>query len=98
MRYLYLLIVCFIIMASSCKTSGPGGMFGKKSPHEMYGDKLSSAGLKETALGRWWFTEAQQSLTKALSVSLPYSEAGYFAAERPEAAGIRFKARRGEKL
>lgn len=77
---------------------GPGGLFGKKAPHEAYGDKITTAGLKETTLGRSWFAAADESLAKALSISLPYSETGYFAAEKPEAVGVRFKAKRGEKL
>ncbi|MEJ7677222.1 MAG: hypothetical protein WKG06_04985 [Segetibacter sp.] len=40
------------ITAASCTTSGPSGIFGKKSPHEQYADKIKNAGLQETALGR----------------------------------------------
>jgi murein DD-endopeptidase MepM/ murein hydrolase activator NlpD len=73
-------------------------LFGKKTPHEQYGQKINDAGLKETALGRLWFNAAEQSLSKPLSISTPYSEAGYFAADRPVAAGFRFQAKRGQKL
>jgi murein DD-endopeptidase MepM/ murein hydrolase activator NlpD len=92
----YFLLVSIII--TSCTTSGPSGLFGKKTPHEQYGQRLTDAGLKETALGRLWFQAAEQSLGKPLSVTLPYKETGYFAADRPSAAGIRFAARRGQKL
>ena len=89
---------CLIISVFSCTTPGPSGLFGKKSPHESYSDKITQAGLKETAIGRSWFSAAEQSLAKALSIPIPYSEAGYFAADKPEAVGVRFKAVRGQKL
>ena len=92
--------ICCLLLAAitlfSCRT-GPG-LFGKKTPHEQYADKLSNAGLKETALGRAWFQAAEQSLSNPLPVTIPYKETGYFAADRPQAAGLRFQAKRGEKL
>ncbi len=54
--------------------------------------------MQETALGRQWFAAAEQSITSPLSVNLPYSETGYFPADKPKAAGIIFHAKRGEKL
>ncbi len=45
-----------------------------------------------------WFTAADKGIRNPLSVSLPYKETGYFAAERPDAAGYVFSCRRGEKL
>jgi murein DD-endopeptidase MepM/ murein hydrolase activator NlpD len=95
----YLLhLFAFILILSSCTTPGPSGLFGKRTPHEIYSGKLADAGLKETALGRLWFAAADNSLTGPLSITTPYSEAGYFAADKPGAAAVRFKARRGEKL
>ncbi len=86
------------ITAASCTTSGPSGIFGKKSPHEQYADKIKNAGLQETALGRLWFSAADNSLTAPLSINLPYSETGYFPAEQPKAAGLLFHGKRGEKI
>lgn len=96
-RYILLFFIASIVFAS-CTTQGPAGMFGKKTPHEQYGQKLTDAGLKNTTLGNLWFAAAEQSLTRPLSISTPYSEAGYFAADRPVAAGFRFQAKRGQKL
>jgi murein DD-endopeptidase MepM/ murein hydrolase activator NlpD len=90
--------VSLILLLASCTNSGSPGLFGKKSPHDSYGDKLKDAGLSGSALGRKWFTAAEHSLTSPLSVNLPYSETGYFAAEEPKAVGIIFQAKRGEKL
>jgi murein DD-endopeptidase MepM/ murein hydrolase activator NlpD len=88
------ILFLFII---SCKTSGPG-IFGKKSLHEQYGDRLTDAGLKSTALGSSWFKMAEQSVLYPLDIKIPYKETGYFSAERPAAAGLRFNASRGQKL
>lgn len=93
-----LIFISIIFIATSCTTSGPSGLFGKRSPHDDYGEKIKNAGLNETALGRQWFSAAEQSLTSPLSVNLPYRETGYFAAEEPKAVGIIFHAKRGEKL
>ena len=93
--YLFVLI---LITTASCTTSGPSGIFGKKSLHEQYGDKIKSAGLHETALGRKWFAAAEQSLRTPLTVSIPYLETGYFPADEPKAVGVIFKGKRGEKL
>ncbi len=101
-RYTFLnkyLIPFFIaLFVVSCTTTGPSGMFGKKSPHEVYGDKIKEAGLQETALGKQWFLAADQSLLYPLIVNLPYSETGYFPADKPKALGVRFHAKRGEKI
>ncbi len=86
------------IITASCTTSGPAGFFGKKSPHEQYADKIKNAGLQETALGRLWFSAAEQSLSSPLSVNIPYSETGYFSAEQPKAAGLLFHGKRGERI
>lgn len=85
-------------LSYSCTTTGPSGMFGKKSPHEIYGDKIKEAGLQETAMGKHWFRAAEQSLLYPLIINLPYSETGYFPADKPKAVGVRFQAKRGEKI
>lgn len=94
-------IVFFIsisIITISCTTSGTSGFFSKKSPHELYGEKIKNAGLQETALGKLWFSAAEQSLASPLTINLPYTETGYFPAEQPKAAGLLFYGKRGEKL
>jgi peptidoglycan LD-endopeptidase LytH len=91
----YFLIV---LVFASCTTTGPSGMFGKKSPHEVYGDKIKEAGLDQTAMGKQWFLAADQALANPLLINLPYKETGYFPAEQPKALGVRFHAKRGEKI
>lgn len=93
-----ILFLSISVIAVSCTTSGPAGLFGKKSPHEQYEDKIKTAGLQETALGKMWLAAAEQSLASPLSVNIPYSETGYFPAEQPKAVGLLFHGKRGEKL
>lgn len=85
-------------LLNSCKLTGPGGLFGKRSPHEQYGQNLEAAGLKRTALGEAWFAAAENSLNNPLNVAIPYKESGYFSAGKAEAAAVRFEVKRGEKL
>ena len=90
------LLCCLLLQA--CSTSGPSGFFGKKTPHQIYGDRLTAAGLQETSLGRQWFSAATRSLETPLQITLPYKETGYFSANRPSATGMIFSARRGQKI
>lgn len=91
------LINIFFFFIVSCKTSGPG-IFRKKSLHSEYGDRLTEAGLKSTALGSSWFRVAEESVLNPLEVKIPYKETGYFFADRPAASGLRFAVSRGQKL
>ncbi|WP_343702913.1 M23 family metallopeptidase [Chitinophaga sp.] len=85
------------VLLAGCSTS-KRGIFAKKTPHEQYAARILDAGLKETALGSLWFAAAEKALLKPLTVSLPYQETGYFAADRPDAAGYIFTAQQGEQL
>lgn len=93
--YVYGIVVLFIL--SSCTASGPG-LFGKQNLHDQYAQKLANAGLKETAIGRLWFSAAEQALSNPVSISLPYKEISYFAADKPRAVGLQFSGKQGEKL
>ena len=80
----------------SCNTSS--SIFAKKTPHEKYQDKITTAGLDKTALGKKWITAAEESLKDSGQISLPFRETGYFAAERPSAEAYLFSVKRGEKI
>ena len=82
----------------SCNSIGPNGLFKKMSPHDTYGNRLKTAGLQQTAMGSAWLQTADQSLGKAMHITIPYKETGFFAAERIQAATFQFDAKRGEKL
>lgn len=90
-----IILVCSAFL--SCTTSR-NGIFGKRSFREKYEDKITSAGLKETALGNQWFNAAQKGLSQPLKIALPYKETGYFAADNPDAEGLAFQVRQGEKI
>jgi murein DD-endopeptidase MepM/ murein hydrolase activator NlpD/SH3-like domain-containing protein len=91
-------IALLVLLIAAC---GPQkkGLFGdKRSAHEKYADRIKEAGLDKTSMGALWFFAANKSIAQPLSITLPYREAGYFAAEKPSAAGYVFSARRGDRL
>jgi murein DD-endopeptidase MepM/ murein hydrolase activator NlpD len=94
-----LAVLCFsiVLVIASCKTSGPS-LFGKRSLHQQYADKLENAGLKNTLMGAAWFKAADAGLSNPVNINLPYKEIGYFPADAPYAVGVRFTARRGERI
>lgn len=67
------------------------------SPHERYADGLRSASLDQTALGRDWLRAGEAALASAVSVSLPFREAGYFPAAAT-AAAYQVDLQRGRRL
>lgn len=94
----FLLISCLVVISGCSKMGGPASLFKKTSPHEAYAQSLESAGLHQTVLGRSWLTEANQTITKALPVTIPYKETGYFAPEKVQSTTLRFEAKRGQKI
>jgi len=69
-----------------------------KSAHERYANGLERAGLDSTALGRDWIGAAAVAISQPLSVSLPFREAGYFAASEARAVGYVVRLRAGQEL
>lgn len=93
------IIIVFLasLILFSCK-SGPFNLIKPATPHQAYERKLKTAGLDQTIMGAKWINNAQQSLQKALAITLPYQEKGYFSAEKIEAVAYRFQLNRGQKL
>lgn len=89
-----------LIATAFLSCSGPqrGGLFGSRSPHEKYADRINEAGLAGSELGRSWLQAAGKGLQQPLTIQLPYKETGYFPASTPGVAGYRFSARRGDQL
>lgn len=81
----------------ACKT-GSVNLFKAASPHEQYQRKLVNAGLDKTAMGAAWINAAVLSTQKALTISLPHGETGYFAADKVPASAYKFTATKGQKL
>ena len=93
---LYLPYLLFIFFYS-CSSPGPG-LFGKKTPHEQYEKKIKNSTTKESGLTEAWLKEAAITLSNPLDISLPYTETGYFAANRANGIGLKFKAKRGQQI
>ncbi len=49
-------------------------------------------------MGSAWLRNGDESISKALKVTLPYQEEGYFAAEKVQATALQFDGRRGEEI
>lgn len=90
------LVFCTVSILISCNTlKSP---FSKHSPHEKYADAITNAGLKETVLGKAWFDAAEKALSYPQQITLPYKETGFFASDKPFAAGFIFNMIRGENV
>lgn len=94
MKFLFFLSI--ILLMFSCKTGT--SIFSSPSPYEQYAKKLQQADLHTTTLGQKWFQAGSRSLSNPVSISLPFSEQGFFAPDKPMATGYRFSVPRGQKL
>jgi murein DD-endopeptidase MepM/ murein hydrolase activator NlpD/SH3-like domain-containing protein len=94
LSYIAILIAMLIF---GCK-SGTVNLFKPSSPHEQYMRKLSTAGLDRTAIGYSWINNASSIMQKALSITLPFKETGYFAAEKIPVTAYRFAVTKGQKI
>ncbi|MDQ3534773.1 MAG: M23 family metallopeptidase [Bacteroidota bacterium] len=94
-----LIIFSLILFLAGCG-GAPGikRVLKKQTPYEKYVQGLRDSGLEQSALGREWIRAGETAWDDSLYIPLPFSETGYFKAEKPSAAGYRFKARRGEVL
>ena len=80
------------VISISCNVT-VNQIFGKKTPHEKYGDKV-----EETSLGQQWLAVSKDALNKPLTIKLPYRHLGYFQIDKPRALALEFKATRGERI
>ena len=95
--YRAVLVFCFLSIIISCNTI-KSPLFGKRSAREKYADAITTAGLNESALGRAWFRAGDKALAQPQTVTLPYKETGFFAADQPSGAGYSFSVTRGENI
>ncbi|WP_114780622.1 M23 family metallopeptidase [Botryobacter ruber] len=95
----YLCFFLLMIIAASCGGKQTlRGVFQRQSPYDRYVASLKEAKLDETALGQDWLNAGQKALHDSISVTLPFKETGYFAADRPRALGYKLDAKEGERL
>ncbi|MBC3541454.1 peptidoglycan DD-metalloendopeptidase family protein [Rufibacter sediminis] len=98
-RFLFFLFLFGGLIFTSCSPQNTlRGVFKKQSPYEKYQASLKAAKLDETALGQQWIAAGEQALQKAVPVSLPFKETGYFPADKPLAASYRFTVKQGQKV
>jgi murein DD-endopeptidase MepM/ murein hydrolase activator NlpD len=93
--------VLFVAIAAINACKDGASLFEPPPPasaHERYAKGLERAGLEKTALGRDWMAAARSAIRQPLSVSLPFREAGYFAASEARAVGYAIKLRDGQRL
>lgn len=94
-------IPLFLLLASllsvGCSTA-PTSLFSKKTPLEKYEDKLEDEGLHKTPEGRQWLAASERALRIPVPVSLPHRHTGTFSSQKPQALGLAFSARLGERL
>jgi len=81
----------------SCK-SGSMNLFKPSSPHEIYQRKLIAAGLDRSSLGLSWINSSLTSNDKALNISIPYKETGYFPEDKTPSHFYKFAVVKGQKI
>ena len=99
LKYLRFLLLWFLAVEFvSCSKNSSIALFKKLSPHDQYAQRLKDAGLDHTALGNLWLQSAAQSTSRAVNISIPYKETGFFEADKIQLTALRFEAKRGQKL
>jgi murein DD-endopeptidase MepM/ murein hydrolase activator NlpD len=91
------LFLFIAVMAFAC-SSPIKRIFGKKTPHEQYADKLDDRDLDKTPEGRQWLAASQKALINPIAIDLPYRQQGYFHADKARALGLEFTAQAGERI
>jgi len=78
--------------------SSLNNILSKQTPHEQYAEVLDDNDLDKTPEGRQWLAVSKTALADAQPIALPYRQYGYFAPGKARALGLKFTAKRGEKL
>lgn len=97
LRFRYLISFLLALGFVSCKSTSVN-LFKVASPHEQYRRKLETAGLDKTTMGLAWISASTNSLIKALNITIPHLETGYFDAGKIPAYAYKFTATKGQKI
>ena len=97
MKNILAILLLTSLIAASCSSTSRN-IFSKKTAHEKYADKLDDNDLDKTPEGRQWLAASKAALENTQSISLPYRQHGYFALDKARALGLKFTAKRGEKI
>lgn len=96
---LYLFPLVLVMGMMSCGRVQPiREVVKKQTPYEKYEQALKTVKLENTALGREWIAAGQRALRDSLTITLPFKETGYFAANKPSAISYRLSVKRGQRL
>ncbi len=97
MKKIFPFLLLLTIAGSSC-SSASKNIFGNKSPHEKYAEKLDKTDIEETPEGRQWLAAAATALANPYTIAVPYKQRGYFQPDKPRALGLQFAAKAGERI
>ncbi len=92
------IIIFLLTLSGIYGCNGLRSVFSDRSPYDQYLASLEKAALGNTSLAREWIAAGQRVLTDSVIVSLPFSEAGFFSAQVPEARSYQFEGKAGQVL
>jgi murein DD-endopeptidase MepM/ murein hydrolase activator NlpD len=91
-KKLILFLLPAILFCVSCSSS-INKIFGKRTPHEAYADKV-----EDSPEGQQWLTVSKIALSAPQTIQLPYRQVGYFHTGKPRALALQFTAKQGERI
>jgi len=94
------LTAALLALVTACGSSGSLRRLGSgaSTAHERYAERLRTAGLDSTALGREWLTAADSALRSPYAATLPARELGIYTRNEARAVAYRITLRDGERL
>ena len=90
-KKLQLLMLPLLVFTSSCNSAIR--LFAKKTAHERYAEEIAN-----TEAGKQWIAVSKTTLESPHTIELPYSQVGYFPANKPKALTLQFTAKQGERF
>jgi hypothetical protein len=97
MKQIFTLSILSATLLSACSSSTTN-IFGKKTPLEKYEEKMEDSGLQKTPQGRLWLAASEKAVKQPVAIQLPYRHAGIFSSVKPQAIGLSFAAKQGQRL
>lgn len=87
-----------ILTLAGCNGIKSLTVFKELSPYEKYLQSIEEAGLHTTPMAKAWIEAGQHAFTDSVTISLPFSEAGFFQAGEPQALSYQFSVKAGQVL
>jgi peptidoglycan LD-endopeptidase LytH len=91
-------IFIILLMSFFAGCSEINELIGKRTPYEVYLNKLEDSGILNTAAGMQWKKAGENVFSDSLVITLPYKEINYFSPSETKALAYRLILQRGEKL